>query len=229
MGWNSKREIRFAAGTENGLRSTVWKLYTGSDESIYLQSRMMGSDTKISFHKSGSCQFSFTNNWVEKNIGNKIHKNAERHLSRWKRKIPSEGKTSLTFRLVIPGTELRCIPNERNLQKVQWFPLAQKDELLLIDFYFTPVELNHIESFPWDPIFVWRLSDSSWFIGMSYIVKTTTEEAKILSASRLKNRIDLKVKNIPLLHKVGYRSAAFFTHELGFKGMIEMVPDEDGG
>jgi hypothetical protein len=77
------REIRFAAGTENGLRSTVWKLYTGSDDSIYLQSRMMGSDTKVSFHKSGSCQFSFTNEWVKKNLGNGIHKNADRHLRRW--------------------------------------------------------------------------------------------------------------------------------------------------
>jgi hypothetical protein len=220
------REIRFAAGTVNGLRSTVWKLYTGSDDSIYLQSRMMGSDTKVSFHKSGSCQFSCTDEWVNKNIGNRIHKNAERHLSRWERKLPIKEEASLTFRLVIPGTEMRCISNETKLQKVQWLPLPQKDELLLVDFYFTPVELNGIESFPYDPIVVWRLSDSSWFVGMSYIEKMTIEEANILTASHLKNETDLKVKNIPLLPQ--YRSCGFFTHELGFKGVIEMAPHEDG-
>ena len=219
------KEIRFAAGAENGLRSTVWKLYRGSDD-IYLQSRMMGADTKISFHKSGCCQFSFTDAWVKKNINDRIHKNKDRHLRRWEREIPTEGNANLTFRLVIPGTEMCYISNETKLQKVKWLTMPQKDELLLVDFYFTPPRLNQIESFPYNPIVSWKLSDSSWFVGMSYIEKMTIEEMSILTESHLKNRMDLKVKNIPLLPQ--YRLCGFFTHELGFKGVIEMAPREDG-
>jgi hypothetical protein len=187
---------------------------------------MMG-DTKISFHKSGDCHFSINSEWVKKNIGIRIRKNVDRHIIQWKRKIPiGREEASLTFRLVIPGTEMRCISNETKLQKVRWLPLPQKDEILLVDFYFTPAGLDRIEDFPSDPIVVWKLSDSSWFVGMSYIEKMMVEESEILAASRLKNRMVLKVKNIPLLPQ--YRSSAFFTHELGFKGVIEIVPHEDG-
>jgi hypothetical protein len=220
-----KREIRFAAGAENGLRSTVWKLYTRSDD-IYLQSRMMGADTKISFHKSGCCQFSFTDAWVKKNINDRIHKNKDRHLRRWEREIPTKGKPSLTFRLVIPETEICYISNETKLQKVKWLTMPQKDELLLVDFYFTPSGQSCIESFPYKPIVFWELSDSSWFVGMSHIEKMTLEEVDILTKSHFKNRMDLKVKNIPLPPQ--YSLCAFFTHELGFNGVIEMAPHKDG-
>ncbi|MCL4485514.1 MAG: hypothetical protein M1537_04115 [Nitrospirae bacterium] len=220
------KEIRFAAGAENGLRSTVWKLYRGSDD-IYLQSRMMGADTKISFHKSGCCQFSFTDAWVKKNINDRIHKNKDRHLRRWEREIPTEGNANLTFRLVIPGTEMCYISNETKLQEVKWLTLPQKDELLLVDFYFISLGLDRIESFPCDPLTCdplirWELADSSCFVGVSHIEKMTTEEEKILATSRLRNRTALNAENIPLLPQ--YRSSAFFTHELGFKGVIEMVP-----
>lgn len=219
------KEIRFAVGTENGLRSTVWKLWKGSDDSIYLYSRMMGY-TKISFHKSGDCHFSINSEWVGKNIGNGIETNAKRHLLQWKRKIPIKEEASLTFRLVIPGTELRYISNEKGLQKVQWLPLPEKNELMLVDFYFTLAGLNHIESFPYNPIVPWKLSDSSWFVGMSHIEKMTLEEVDILTESHFKSQMDLKVKNFPLLPQ--NRLCGFFTHELGFTGVIEMAPRKNG-
>lgn len=217
-----KEEIRFSAGTISGLRSTVWKLIKEDSNDIYLMSRMMGSDTKISFHKDGRCQFSFTDKWVKENLDKRIKKNKERHLVQWERENPREGEASLTFRLVIPATELRHISYEKKLSKVKWLPLPQMDELLLVDFYFTPVEQNCIEYLHHDPIVVWELSDSSWFVAISHIEKITTTEAEILSASRLKNRKDLARKNIPVLPQS--RASAFFTHELGFNGVIEMFP-----
>lgn len=120
---------------------------------------------------------------------------------------------------------MRYISNETKLQKVKWLPLPQKDELLLVDFYFTPVEPNGFESFPYDPIVVWELSDSSRFVGIPHIEKMSLQEADILTESHIKNRMDLKVKNIPLLPQ--YRLCGFFTHELGFNGVIEMAPRKD--
>ncbi len=217
-----KEEIRFSAGTINGLRSTVWKLIKEDSNDIYLMSRMMGSDTKISFHKDRRCQFSFTDQWVKGNLGKRIDKNKERHLVEpWIRENPGAGEAIPAFRLVIPATELRHISYEKRLSKVKWLPLPQMDELLLVDFYFKSVEQNCIEYLHHDPIVVWELSDSSWFVAISHIEKITTTEAEILSASRLKSRMDFASKNIPVLPQC--RASAFFTHELGFNGIIEMV------
>lgn len=53
------REIRFAAGTKDDLRSSVWILWARKDE-LYLAGRSLAGLTKISFHKSGICRIAAT-------------------------------------------------------------------------------------------------------------------------------------------------------------------------
>lgn len=56
------KEFRFCVGEVTGERSTVWKIWVNKND-IYILSRMMGSDAKISLHASGCCQFSRTLKW----------------------------------------------------------------------------------------------------------------------------------------------------------------------
>lgn len=218
----TKNEIRFAAGTETGLRSTVWKLEE-SKGNIYLKSRMMGGDTKISLHKSGSCQFSFTKEWVQENIGIRIKKNADRHFSQWTRPVPIESESHLTFRLVIPGTELRIIPYEKKLEKVLWLPLDREDDLMVVDLYYTSCFNDRPDFSPYEPFIAWQLSDSSWFAGISHIEKITTEELMILTNARVRAETDLREKNIRLMGIK--RSVGFFIIDDEIRGAFEMVHD----
>jgi hypothetical protein len=48
-------EIRFAVGSRDDLRSSVWRLWAKGDD-LYLAARSFASQTKISFHRSGICR-----------------------------------------------------------------------------------------------------------------------------------------------------------------------------
>jgi hypothetical protein len=74
------REVRrLAVGTPTGRRSTVWTFSVHKSE-IYILSRMFGSDSKVSLHSTGDCQWSATDTWVKKAPG---RRNADRHIMKW--------------------------------------------------------------------------------------------------------------------------------------------------
>jgi len=80
------QEFRFAVGSKDKIRSTVWKLWTRNGQ-FYVLSRMMGSITKVSFHSNGKAQFSFTAEWFVKKEPNKPNKS--RHIDVWEWKAPA--------------------------------------------------------------------------------------------------------------------------------------------
>src|SRR6266567_1408872 len=51
--------IRFCAGDPVGEHSSIWKVWAWKDD-VYLASRGMGGDLKVSIHGSGQCQLSAT-------------------------------------------------------------------------------------------------------------------------------------------------------------------------
>lgn len=50
------KEIRFAVGKRDDLRSSVWRLW-GNKDDLFLAARSQAGQTKISFHASGICRF----------------------------------------------------------------------------------------------------------------------------------------------------------------------------
>src|SRR5688572_21617211 len=115
-----RAELRVAVGSPNGRRSTVWKIWAAKSD-VYIQSRMMGANMKVSLHQSGSCQFSATSEWLVRHAPPGT-KNAERHIRRWK--LPHIGKAGAApvFRIMVPSSELRRVPFAEELEGIQWLP-----------------------------------------------------------------------------------------------------------
>lgn len=111
-----RREIRFAVGRRAGPRSTIWKCWIQGDE-VYLTSRMFGSDSKVSLHSSGECQWSCTSSWV---LRQAVPRNADRHIVKWQVEYPSTSQALLVFRVGVPASELRPLPPPTDKKKVLW-------------------------------------------------------------------------------------------------------------
>jgi len=67
MATKTRHEFRFSVGKPNQRRSTVWKVFSNKND-IYICSRMMGPDMKISLHETGKYQWSMTSAWVAINL-----------------------------------------------------------------------------------------------------------------------------------------------------------------
>ena len=51
-------KYRFAVGSQNGARSSSWKLWSQGDE-VYLADRYLAHKQKFSFHKTGRNRWAF--------------------------------------------------------------------------------------------------------------------------------------------------------------------------
>lgn len=111
-----RTEARFAVGSRDGPRSTIWKAWIQGDEA-YLASRMFGSDMKVSLHSTGRCQWSCTDTWVMRQPS---ARNADRHVFRWTIVQPNTDQAVLVFRVEIPMSELRDQPPPKDKKKVFW-------------------------------------------------------------------------------------------------------------
>lgn len=216
-------EHRFAVGTEDGNRSSIWKLSAGTDGSIYLASRMMGSHAKVSFHRTGACQWSRTDEWVRRNLDPSV-KNADRHIVKWNRPDPNPLEATLTFQLIVPASELREIVDEKKLDKVQWLPTPQSGEAMSVACYFTPPMSREPSAteLPNPPLVMWRLPDQRWFVALFHTEVVTPENAATLWGTRAEMARVAKQHDVPLLPTC--RAVAFFENGKGYRGMIEMAP-----
>jgi len=214
------KEFRFCVGKATGERSTVWKIWVNKSD-IYILTRMMGSDSKISLHASGHFQFSMTSKWWENQNGDAVQKK-DRHIVHWKLpKIP-KGQTVYVFRIVIPRSELRETNVEENLKKVYWLPIPIRNHATQLECYFTqsltrePSTLNspyqHLVSIP--------LADGRWFIVFTQDVEITEDKLLILENARKRIIIIMNGKNISITPK--QRAVGFI--DIGdCKGLIELA------
>lgn len=135
--WGSRgiklREFRFAVGSKEGPKSTVWKCWVQGDET-YISSRLFGSQAKISLHSSGQCQWSYTDTWVHKAP---IRRNADRHIAKWSIAFPQDDTALLAFRVAVPISELRSISWQAGQKKAMWVGNAPAESTVEFCFYFT--------------------------------------------------------------------------------------------
>ena len=83
------KEIRFAVGRSEDLRSSVWRLWPNKNE-LYLAARSIAGLSKISFHSSGICRYAV------------VSKEPRPPLDSWRRPGPSEPGVTPLFDLVFP-------------------------------------------------------------------------------------------------------------------------------
>ncbi len=225
--WAGKKpmsEFRFCIGSEQGLRSTVWKIWTGSKgkNDIYIQSRMMGSDMKISLHESGLCQCSLTSEWVIKN--NKA--NHERHITRWQRQEPNSTLTTLLFQIIIPESELRLTTVKEKLQKVNWIELPKPGYATKVECYLTPVidseSFKNIKT-PYPILISFQLPSGNLFISLIHDEVISDGNFQILNLAH--KGVEQCVQDTGIELKPEFRAGiGIYEKSNDIHGIIEVTP-----
>jgi hypothetical protein len=217
-----RTEFRFCVGSKQGRRSTVWKIYSNKND-IYLSSRMMGSDMKVSLHDSGENQWSLTSDWVLRNVHKDI-RNRERHIVKWNRDEFEKGKAQHLFRIIIPESELRQILSRENLSKVHWIDSPPTGFAKIIECYLTPpvtATLNESQ-FPFPKLYSFQIPKRNCFVILM--------RDERVSAADNQELMNLKINTLALAEREGielrpaFRGVGFVHDSSGAKGFVEFVP-----
>lgn len=210
------REQRVAVGSPDYRRSTVWKFSVQGDE-CYIFSRMMGSDTKVSLHSTGECQWSATGKWVLKVAG---RTNAERHFRKWFMPRTFNGNAVHMFQVRIPETELRQIELPENHNAVEWLPPPPAGKTLSLECYITApaptkpfwdsrLALSHLCSLP--------LASNRWFVIFHHVVHLDGKELNPLRA-----QLNAMAREAGIAPNPKHRGLAFTESDGTAKGFIEI-------
>jgi len=151
-------------GTPTGPRSNVWKFIAANDNSIYVISRLFGSDSKISLHPSGECQFSGTSAWVLKDS---TRRNRDRHFFKWSEKRPLGGPALDALQIRVPHSELIPIDVPEDLSDVHWVSAPAPGNLAGLECYITPpspLDPTVGATLPFTQLASIQLPDSSWLV-----------------------------------------------------------------
>jgi hypothetical protein len=209
------REVRLAIGTLTDRRSTVWNFWVQRSE-IYILTRMFGSDTKVSLHSSGNCQWSATGDWVKKVPA---RRNADRHMAKWVMPRPNGTAALHVFRVRIPETELRVIDIAEDLSAVQWLPAPPKGHTVSIECYITPNSQSDpaiTANLPHRHLFSLPLADGRWFIALHHVI-----DGKDLEP--LRSQMNAQVRAAGIEPKPEHRAAVFTVSDDGTaRGLIEL-------
>ncbi len=110
---------------------------------IYLFERNTGSSFKVSLHKSGNWQISFTSEFIaDKNIPNQT-----RHIDKWKAPTNNIGNgMTLAFRIIIPESELRE-PISTSRKKIEWIKAPKENHYVEINVILSKPDVK-ISSWP---------------------------------------------------------------------------------
>jgi hypothetical protein len=115
----SDKAYRFAVGDQDSPRSSIWRLWSNSDE-IYLGVRSKAGIFKLSFHGSGVCHFALTSQFAEEVSEQLKLTRQERTISRWRRSVAPDNE-KLLYCVVVPQFCLRSEPlNNEDIGKVVW-------------------------------------------------------------------------------------------------------------
>ena len=207
--------IKFCVGSPEGPRSTVWKVWARKSD-VYLQSRMMGGEAKISLHGSGRAQFSRTNEWARRSGA----RNSQRHIVRWFLPPPPEGEPSHVFRIVVPRREMQIAGIPRRPLQVNWIRSPAPNKVVAIECYLSARdEYRHLLPYQ----FLNSLPhDSGRLILLTHEDVLTPENESALENARS------EIRNLVALAGTdpgpAPRGMAFFVAHDGVRGVIEVNP-----
>jgi hypothetical protein len=176
----TQKDQRVCIGQESGRRSTVWK-FEARKADVYIMSRMMGSDMKVSLHESGECSFSRTNSWIKKVPG---RRNVDRHFEKWTIERPTGTSALHILQIRIPESELRKVNVQESLKSVVWLGPLSSGSFISLDCHLTPPskEDPSVGTDLQGPLICsLPLSDGRWFV---VVATTFPSDRKSLERSR---------------------------------------------
>lgn len=169
------KELRFAVGNSENLRSSVWRLWANKDD-LFLAARSLAGLSKISFHKSGICRYA---------LNSKIPRAALLSWPRPSTRIPDV--TSL-FGIIVPEIKLesRFVETPPPSSKATIFLKAPKGgEKITVIIVLTPAHFTEaqVKKLPADTQItvhgrVEMLRETAWLIS-SYAVLSIDELRQI--------------------------------------------------
>jgi hypothetical protein len=139
----ASKVLRFAAGTDFGPRSAVWRVYTHGDE-IYVQSRYAGGELKTSLHKTGDFRHAFSREWAPKWVGD-----SNRVLQKWREPTPEPGNARLLLEIRMPTDELTVPtdePQEAEKKKITLIDSARPGWETVVSLYLLPPGEDDVEA-----------------------------------------------------------------------------------
>jgi len=138
--------FRFAVRTEDGCRSGIWKVWSPRKTSdVYIASREMKGDFKISLHERGDCQAGFTQEY-ERQLRDYGEWTISRHMEKWRLERPVK-ESVLAIRVLIPGSELRNLTGALRASKpVNWIPGPPRDHTVSVELFLANAGLEFAEA-----------------------------------------------------------------------------------
>ncbi len=88
------KEIRFAVGSREHVRSSVWRLWANKAD-LYLAARTTAGLSKISFHKSGICRYAI------------VSTEPRPPIKAWRRPNESDPGVTVMFSIAVPAFSLK--------------------------------------------------------------------------------------------------------------------------
>lgn len=214
----SVTEFRLAVGTAGGRRSSIWTFVVRNSD-VYISSRYLDGETKVSLHASGQCQWSRGGEWVRQVPG---RRNADRHIHKWS--MPRQIGTAAVniFHIRIPETELRPNLLDDDTSNVQWLSTPLRGRTCSLECYITPIsqaDPSLVNATPHPAIASVQFTDGRWFIVLH---NDAALDGKTLSTERARFVKELRASGVaPSPH---HRGVAFVRAPGATRGMIELCP-----
>lgn len=207
--------FKFCIGTPEGRRSTVWKVWVNSQD-VYLQSRMMGSEAKLSFHASGQAQFTLTDIWVKRTGA----KNTNRHLSRWTIPQLVNDEAVHIFQIIFPESELHQAGIPRKSSQIHWIASPQCEHVKVIACYVSKSDGNVLKTrlFPCEHLETLQLVNARYFVMIIREEPIKEETKKILVEYKKSNATYVGSTSVEFLPK--NRAVVFL--EKPVRGIVEL-------
>jgi hypothetical protein len=105
--------VRFAIGSQNGLSSNAWRLWSGKGGDIYVACRDNFKEAKVSLHASGRWRMGFTTEAIKKNE-QLAPDGSNRAWDVWDKPPESLPGLITALHLVFPTSELAVRPEMRS-------------------------------------------------------------------------------------------------------------------
>lgn len=206
-----------AVGTPDGVRSTVWKVFSTGTE-LYVTSRMMARSCKVSLHSSGYSQWATTNN---RDSPTKL----AAFSTSWRTARSLDSEALHVFRIIVPHSELHTIDEREDVRNVLFLPAPDDGSALYFEVYLSAPMLGEEVAMqpPHDMVGAFKLTDHRCAIVLWR--HETIGEIDRNQLIRLKESMRMDPTNLSLVPSHKWRGAGFVPQEAsGVASFIECAP-----
>src|SRR5205809_9757 len=126
---SSQLVIRWAIGSADAPRSSLWGLWGNKKGDFYASVRSLGGTTKAGFHHDGKCHVGFTQNYFA--IAAQRFGVRRRHWEEWH--LPADRVVRI-LQIAVPWTELRRF-SDRKPPRATWLPPPPDGSVAVVSIF----------------------------------------------------------------------------------------------